>query len=342
MSNSYIRIPAYTNTVGAAMLALPRQRALAQTAAAVAAKNSIKVNRIINNSDMMRSVLEPFKLDASSLGVGAKIANDLSRLTTGWTVSVSQLPLFLPKFELPQLTVPMPKIEWHSTLAELIRGFDWEALQRRVRTPRNWPTEYEPYLPQLLTMLNDEGIPLAWVPNYDTLMELIDAGSAERRSQLLVERRLDILEDCAAELEDIESELLLPSMPYVADLIASCRDGHWPTAALAAVPLIHSVVEALEWPTDQQRVRKHHAMRKAVTLQDLMEQAARAPLVIFYQDWNPKSGRPRPTHLARHVMSHKFGPEQVSDRNCVVAVMLLTSLFVTIDQLGLAAQEIAA
>lgn len=342
MSKEYIRLPDYTATIDAIMTPFRQQLALTNTAAAIAAQSQFQASKIIDSSAMVRKLIPPITVDITPITTALTASANLARVAAQWKAPVMPVAAFMPTFNLPRLIVPMPKIEFPNALAEILRTFDWEAFERRIRTPRNWPKNWETYLPQLMTMLNDEGIPVAWVPNAATLMELIDAGNAECRSELLVERRVEILEDCAAELGEIESELLIPMMPSVEDLIASCRDGHWKTAGLAAVPLIHSVVEALRWPTQQARTKKHHTITTRVTLKDLMEQATRAPLVTFYKDWNPLSGQPRPTYLARHVMSHKFGPEQVTDRNCIVAVMLLTSLFVTVDQLDLAAQESAA
>jgi hypothetical protein len=41
-------------------------------------------------------------------------------------------------------------------------------------------------------------------------------------------------------------------------------------------------------------------------------------------------------------VSHQLGEDQVSARNCVVAVMLMTSLLVTIEQLELGREAVAA
>lgn len=84
--------------------------------------------------------------------------------------------------------------------------------------------------------------------------------------------------------------------------------------ALILTLAIYLVVEALTWHTQQARTEKYHAISLKAKLRELMERTTRAPLVIFYKDWNPKSGQPRQTYLARHVTSHQFGPEQVTDR----------------------------
>jgi hypothetical protein len=223
------------------------------------------------------------------------------------------LPSLMPVFNMPQLTVTMPSVAFPTALTDMVRGFDWAALERRLRTPSNWPEDFEPHLPKLLAMLNEEGIPVAWIPRWELLEQLIKAGSPKARSELVVDERQAIVEDCAELLQEIEMESLLPMMPAVEELLEACRAGLWKLAALAAVPLVHSVVESLKWVTDQQRARKYHAIDANVTLRELLERATRAPLVLFYEDWNPRSGKARPQHLTRHVMSHQFGPEQVTD-----------------------------
>jgi len=305
-----------------------------------AIRPSLDTVKLVDTSALVKAVgLNLPRFDVASLGTSAYAGPQLARLADQMRPS---LPSLMPVFNMPQLTVPMPSVSFPTGLTDMIRGFDWEALERRLRTPSNWPEDFESHLPELLAMLNDEGIPVAWVPRWELLEQLINAGRAEARSELLVDERQAIVEDCAELLQGIEMESLLPIMPAVEELLEACRAGLWKVAALAAVPLVHSVVESLKWVTDQQRARKYHAIDAKVTLRELLERATRAPLVLFYEDWHPRSGKARPQHLTRHVMSHQFGPEQVTDRNCVVAVMLLTSLFVTVDQLGLAADEVAA
>lgn len=40
----------------------------------------------------------------------------------------------------------------------------------------------------------------------------------------------------------------------------------------------------------QQKVSAHHALKPTVEREHLVEQATRAPLIRFYDDWNEKSG----------------------------------------------------
>lgn len=227
-------------------------------------------------------------------------------------------------------------------LFEQLRGIDWDEVLRRRNLPDNWSRSTEARLGALVAMVSQEGIPVAWVPRADVLEALLDAAPGDERSALLIARRDEILEDCAAWVDDLEDDFLASVLPVAREVLDACRSGHWRVAAISAVTVVHNVVEALHWASDHQRVAKHHRLTVNTPQPKLLEQATRGPLVLFYEDWNPKSPQPRPTHVTRHVVSHHLDADQVTERNCIVAVMLMSSLLVTVYQLELGAGERAA
>lgn len=222
------------------------------------------------------------------------------------------------------------------------QGVDWEELLRRQSVPHNWSRATEDRLEVLIEMVSGEGIPAAWVPRAEILEALLDASPGDERSELLIARRDEILEDCACWIDDLEDDFLAPVLPVARQVLDVCRNGHWQVAAIAAVTVVHNVVEALHWVSDRQRVAKYHRLTMDTPQSKLLEQATRAPLVPFYDNWSPESGQPRPTHVTRHVVSHHLDADQVTERNCIVAVMLMSSLLVTVYQLELGAGEQAA
>lgn len=224
-------------------------------------------------------------------------------------------------------------------LLEHIRSLDWDEIRRRRALPDNWSKTAEERLEVLIEMVSVEGIPAAWVPRADVLEELLDVSPGDERSAILIARRESILEDCAAWIDDLEDDFLAPFLPVAREVLAACQNGHWRVAAIAAVTVTHNVVEALHWVSDRQRVAKYHRVTTSTPRAELMEQATRAPLVRFYDDWNPNSPQPRPTHVTRHVVSHHLDADQVTERNCVVAVMLMSSLLITVYQRELGPNE---
>lgn len=273
--------------------------------------------------------------------LGSIVGPNLSWIKAHQEVVADLLPkLVLPNFHVP--LVPLFDIRLFDGLLDVIRGADWARLLRRIGVPSNWPDEFDHVLLQLVEIVNGEGIPVAWVPRTSILEALIAAESATARSELLIAYRDEILEDCADLVENLDDAFLARYLPIAKEALAVCRGGHWAVAAIASVTLVHNLVEALEWVSDRQRVAKDHRFRADESVSRLLEQATRAPLVRFYDDWHPKSGRPRPTHITRHVVSHRLDEDQISARNCVVAIMLMASLLVTVEQLELGRAEVAA
>lgn len=327
----------------------------AMDAAAVSAAQAAAINAAINPiltqqaklaSQLAASVLPNLdnllpKIDFSSYYQTQQLVRSITLPHLEWLEQLNKqwaaqlVPPVLPKITLPHFELPVGMLD-------VLRGIDWELLTRRSRVPSNWPDEFEEYLPTLLDMVNIEGIPVAWVPRRALLLQLLDADSATERSELLISHRDEILEDCLDWVEHIDDDFLASQLPIAKKVLAACTDGHWEVAAISAVAVVHAVVESLHWVSDRQRVQKHHQLTMELPLSRLLEQSTRAPLVPFYDDWNPKSGKPRPAHLTRHVVSHQLAEDQVSARNCIVAVMLMSSLLVSVEQLELGRGEVAA
>lgn len=248
-------------------------------------------------------------------------------ITSGWIAAIQ------PKIDLNVSLQP---------IMDVLRSIDWDLITRRQRTPDNWPDGMDEKLPALIELVNVDGIPATWVPRSEVLEALLSVTTGDERSRVLIEHRDEILTDCADRVEGLVDPVLEPVLPIAREVLHACRDGHWKVGAISAVQVVHSIVESLHWVSDRQRVAKHHILKVSTPYTQLLEQASRAPLVMFYDDWNPQSGKPRPTHLTRHVVSHSLGDDQVSERNCIVAVMLMASLLVTVYQLDLGQREVAA
>jgi hypothetical protein len=287
------------------------------------------------------------KLNVSGLLPTAGVLGPVIGPDLSWIKSLNQEMVadLLPKIAVPTFHVPLVPlfdIRLFDGLLDVIRGADWARLIRRIGVPSNWPDEFDDVLPQLVEIVNGEGIPVAWVPRTSILEALIVAESATARSELLIAHRDEILQDCMGSVENLDDAFLAPYLPIAKEVLTVCHGGHWAVGAIAAVTLVHNLVEALRWVSDHQRVAKYHSLREDESASRLLEQATRAPLIRFYDDWNPKSGQPRPAHLTRHVVSHQLDEDQVSARNCVVAVMLMASLLVTVEQLELGRDGVAA
>jgi len=214
-------------------------------------------------------------------------------------------------------------------------GLDLDLLKQRSFVPYNWPEDFERYLLAIEKILNEEGLPLAWVPRHSILMKLLEAKSVERRLKILRKNRDAVLEDCAEILDELDYEFLIAQIPLARDVVAACKDGHWTAGAALAVMVTHAIVERLEWATSPASVKAHYRFSMKLTLDEMITGATQASLVSFYEEWHPKSKKPEPKFLTRHLVSHSVSDTHLNEHNCLVAVMLMTSLMETVHQLEL-------
>lgn len=330
-----IRIPA----MDAAIALAPQAAALNVAIAPIVAQQFNIMSQLAASTLPKLNNLLP-KVDLSGLMQTQDLLRSIALPSIEWEQFNRQwLGQFVPAI-LPIITVP--HFELPTGMLDFLGTIDWGLLTRRSRVPSNWPDEFQEHLPTLLDMVNIEGIPAAWVPRREILRLLLAAGSPNERSELLIAHRDEILQDCLDWVDRLDDEFLAPQLPIARKVLAACKGGHWEVAAISAVAVVHAVVESLHWASDRQRVQKHHKLTMELPLSQLLEQSTRAPLVPFYDEWNPKSGKPRPAQLTRHVVSHQLAEDQVSARNCIVAVMLMCSLLVSVEQLELGRGEAVA
>jgi hypothetical protein len=278
------------------------------------------------------------KIDIANIPGMAEMSRNLAAQNARWIASIQ--PVF-PKIDIPNLAGFVAPA-WLDGLHEIVSaqisgvlsGIDWDEMRRLTLIPANWPTNFEEYLPAIQAMLN-AGVPLAWVPRRELFLLLVTASNAEERLEILCQHRAAVLEDCAQIVDGLEDDFMAAQIPLAREVIAACRDGHWRVAAAAAVDIVNAIVEHLEWSTNPQGLTKNHRFTPPSTPDELIEPATRAPLVSFYKEWHPKSGKPQPSGLSRHMVSHNVTDKHLDEHNCVVAVMLMASLMETVNQLEL-------
>lgn len=230
------------------------------------------------------------------------------------------------------------RAEWAETLfsftnnfADLFASIDFESIRRRLLVPSNLPTRYEALLPEMKRLLEEEGIPLAWVPRQETVEALLAAPSPEARTAILLEHADEILEDCADLVAEMDAESLVGVLPIAREAIEGFRAGHRKIAAIGAVTVTNTVVEQNRWATNERSARKHYALSSDIDIRHFALVTTLAALIVFYREWHPQAPAPMPDSLARHVVSHNLRDEHLSERNCLIAVMLMTSLLQTVQ-----------
>lgn len=219
-----------------------------------------------------------------------------------------------------------------SAIADIASVFARLADEMRWFVP-NWPENLDV---ERAWRVADEGIPVAFVPRPEIVVELVDAESHADRLTLLVNSQAAIVSDCRIALAPVWDEPLpVPASiammsPLLQEAIDTLEAGHAAAACALSVVIIDSLLRRTEGDLQYQTLRKRsrkNALDAAAALNQLRVELAWRPMHSLLEEWNPRSGSPPPTMPSRHVVIHWPDPRHLSNQNAIVTVMVATSLF---------------
>lgn len=260
----------------------------------------------------MAGVMPPAVFDslAATTSNFASLMPDLSAMAS----------LKLPKYELPNLSAAF------SAILEQLRN----------SLPPNWPSDVDEHA--LLAVVQDEGIPLVWVPRAEIVDAVLGAADRNARLELLVEYQHMIVDDCREVLAAMDAEGLSGQVPLASKAVEALAGDHFEAAQALAVVVTETAVA-------QSISGKYEVVKKQVLFDPqlvpyglLRLNAALAPIGRFYTIWWAGSGDPKPQELSRHVSVHHADAGHYTEANAVIAVMLVTSVLRALQEL----QEVAA
>lgn len=215
---------------------------------------------------------------------------------------------------------------WHTKqIRETTKGMRWALLL--VQYPPNWHHDdvYPVGGEALRPILWDDGIALAWAPDTETLIQLLNAEGPEHRHQVISERREIITKHCQALLEDeVEGEL---SEIAVASLEATelILDGKYrggqalATNALEAALRLHF---GKRYGNALNRNGRSAFTNKKLTFATAMVMEA---VIAAYEGQAQPHLHPIPRKYGRNVTAHSVSPRQYTPTNAVLALMHATS-----------------
>lgn len=242
--------------------------------------------------------------------------------------------------------------------AELPRVDDKDAVERAktspalqaaldMSRPRNWwGTGIPPT--RLLKMAHDDGIPVAWVPQQDILVELDSAATRDARLAILQGHRARILEHCGILAAECGDPWIADEQALVQRAILALGAGHHeaamalavsvgePLAVWASTPrvkLFLSTTEREDWEKKRHKTSKYlwakeeiGSLPAAIHNDDVLRTALIAPIVGFFKPFRVENGDPIPGALSRHVVAHRATRAHFSEVNSLLAVMLVSSV----------------
>jgi hypothetical protein len=216
-------------------------------------------------------------------------------------------------------------------LAQAFRRFaaDFEE-QLRAGAPPNWQFGDDwPKLTRIGDTVEQDGIPLAWVPRSDIVVALVDAEGIEARRAILAAREADIIQDCFTCLDDIDAPELAEFVGNASDAARAFQDQHAkPAQALATVVLDATLRLLFANPSFSYggiRSRLADVWDKA-PLRYMRSALVLAAIPGALEQFWPDRGDPVPVRFNRHASAHTVHAKQFTRTNALVAIMLVTSL----------------
>lgn len=182
-----------------------------------------------------------------------------------------------------------------------------------------------------LVELAENGDPTAWVPRASVLRELIAAKEADRQA-VFAARRVEIIEDCCACLEEVTSVELVDIAAKLGEALELAETGRHLVAAQALAASVFDTI--LRRNIKPQSVAGYYLKAKKeiadrhenASLAQLRWGVVHVPAIVALTKFDAPNGDPVPTIFNRHASAHAVGPEQYTEANTVIALALATSL----------------
>ena len=257
----------------------------------------------------------------------------LPKIDLGALVPKIDLSWLAPKFNL----YPKIDLSGFTKSFQLNFGPSFTAVLERYRAsrPANWPTDIN--LSHIITVIQDDGLPLVWIPRAEIVSMVLSASDRQARVRVLLDHSNELFEDCREVLDGISHASLNGQLPLARKALEALEAGYGEAAqALAVVVTETAVARGLGG--------RYADVKKQVLFDpdlvhytELRLRAALAPIGPFYTTWYASSGMPAPEGLSRHVAVHQADKDHYTPGNAVVAVLLATSVLRALQEL----QELA-
>lgn len=253
---------------------------------------------------------------------------------SGLVPKIGYASLF-PKMELAGLILNFSTFVRELALPGICPALASMLKRLREARPPNWPDDIS--LEQVVAVVQDDGLPLVWLPRAEVVAEVIDAPDRAARVEVLLRHADELIADCREVLGAVRHETLIGQLPLAGRAVDALEAGHHEAAqALAVVVTETAVARAISG--------KYEDVKKQVLFDpdlipytEMRLRAALAPIGPFYTTWYASSGTPAPEALSRHVTVHQADCIHYTGGNAMVAVLLTTSVLRALQEL----QELA-
>ncbi|TWT23073.1 hypothetical protein FRX94_09975 [Corynebacterium canis] len=217
--------------------------------------------------------------------------------------------------------------------SEAIRGFNRALLPPNLKEHADGITAG-----QVREFVEQEGIPLYLVPRGRLALRLLRAKDRAGRGRVLGDCYKSLMDDCAAVLEQADHEVISGELSFVLDGLGAMRAGHYRSAqsmfTVTLDTLIYRFYPDLQDRRDITNRKKGADVPKAIEEMGVRDAFIWLPIWNAHEEFWKNKGDKVPYYYSRHASVHGVSSRQFSKRNCIQALMLVTSLIGYADQLA--------
>lgn len=225
----------------------------------------------------------------------------------------------------------------------LLQSPQWQQAMARLRASlgRSWPDNWDDLsahdIGAVMTIAQDEGVPLVWVPRGELVAQMLAAPDAAARRALLEAHVDEIVADCAAVVAAVDHPRLREHQDRLAQAVAAHQAGlHAAGQALAAVV----VTALLQWVYGHRELKKVRTSPMRVKDEDdqLLRDLKVAVLIeaavpATAGGMDQLSDDQLPDRFNRHATLHRVADRAYTLPNAMSALMLATGLLAEAQQL---------
>ena len=214
-----------------------------------------------------------------------------------------------------------------SAISEIIRNssFDRALLPPNIR---DYAEEVRSY--QMLDFLAHEGIPLFLVPRGRIAIRLLNARDRSSRRQVLSNCYNQIIDDCAAVLEEIGNQTDGKEIDFALDALHAMKAGYHRSAQAMLTVTLDTLIYRFYPDKNIRRSitnrTKDQDVPSVIDKMDVHRSMVWLPIWNAHAQFWKDKGDQIPYDYSRHASVHGVSTKQFSKRNCVQVLMLVTSL----------------
>lgn len=185
-------------------------------------------------------------------------------------------------------------------------------------------------LDEIVSFLQQEGIPLYLVPRKCIVVRLLRAQNTAARRQVLSACCDQIVEDCVCILETVAEDWDGDELSFIVDAIGAMRAGFVRSAQAMLTAVLDTLIRRFVPDLKMRRSLTNH--RNGANVPDVFDGLNLRQGLVWLPIWNAHKvfwvdkGDRVPRVYSRHASVHGVSRRQFSKRNCLQVLMLVTSL----------------